>query len=285
MRKAWFFCFLLAGLLAGCVSKPSGGRPPRGLRDPRRDRPAAQPEPVRNQAHRPSPCADRSCCPTSRRQSDDALGRGYLRFQVERCPSWSRSPRRSRRCRSGSRIRVSWPPARRSRTTTVAGVLFRKTFPPGWIGLGVNGLDRSPPAHYVVFLHSPRGCLPLAEDSIVLGRAARPLAQARQPRPGVSAREVSRPFAAMPASLEGSSCSSRSTTGATPRCWRPGGSGRRRVPSGTLRTRSRSLMDPIPPTSWSGAGEPRRHRAGHCHPDRARLVSRQPRTMGTRIPT
>ena len=30
--------------------------------------------------------------------------------------------------------------------------LFRKTFESGWIGLGVNNLDRTPVAHYVVFV-------------------------------------------------------------------------------------------------------------------------------------
>jgi acid phosphatase type 7 len=35
--------------------------------------------------------------------------------------------------------------------------VFRRTFEPGWIGLGVNGLDRTPVAHYVVFVRpSPR---------------------------------------------------------------------------------------------------------------------------------
>ena len=35
--------------------------------------------------------------------------------------------------------------------------LFRKTFEPGWIGLGVNSLDRTPVAHYVVFVRPSDG--------------------------------------------------------------------------------------------------------------------------------
>ena len=35
-------------------------------------------------------------------------------------------------------------------------VVYRKAFERGWIGLGVNGLDRKPDAHYVVFVR-PRG--------------------------------------------------------------------------------------------------------------------------------
>jgi hypothetical protein len=32
--------------------------------------------------------------------------------------------------------------------------VYRKPFPAGWVGLGVNGLDRTPTAHYLVFVHS-----------------------------------------------------------------------------------------------------------------------------------
>ena len=39
---------------------------------------------------------------------------------------------------------------------------------PGWVGLGVNGLDRSPPAHYVVFLRSADGEPPLQSEDVKL---------------------------------------------------------------------------------------------------------------------
>jgi hypothetical protein len=44
---------------------------------------------------------------------------------------------------------------RLSKPLGVAGsdwAVFRKRYPAGWVGLGVNGLDRSPKAHYVVFV-------------------------------------------------------------------------------------------------------------------------------------
>ena len=83
-------------------------------------------------------------------------------------------------------------------------VLFRKEFPPGWIGLGVNGLDRSPRAHYVVFLRSASPRSPLSPDSITLGAASGDRWRKLTARPGVSAvQELSRPFAAIPAPLQG----------------------------------------------------------------------------------
>ena len=49
--------------------------------------------------------------------------------------------------------------------------LYRKAFPTGWVGLGVNGLDRSPRAHYAVFVRSdPPDRPPTALRGIDQGR-------------------------------------------------------------------------------------------------------------------
>lgn len=84
-----------------------------------------------------------------------ALGRGALRFRVDRPvdvevaapgpapPFWLDDLGFER---ADTPLRVDgadWP-------------LFRKRFPAGWVGLGVNGLDRSPRAHYLVFVRSDR---------------------------------------------------------------------------------------------------------------------------------
>jgi hypothetical protein len=84
-------------------------------------------------------------------------------------------------------------------------VTFRKSFPRGWIGLGVNGLDRTPPAHYVVFLRSASGDPQLGKGNVTLGpREAGDwtLVVAKQ---GISAaHDVYRPFAWLPPHLENS---------------------------------------------------------------------------------
>ena len=83
--------------------------------------------------------------------------------------------------------------------------LFRKSFPAGWIGLGVNGLDRRPPAHYVVFLRAPPGESPLTNNDLTFG-ANLPSAWSIEPvRPGISAAsDVCRPFSPLPDELAGS---------------------------------------------------------------------------------
>ncbi len=61
--------------------------------------------------------------------------------------------------------------------------LFKKTFAPGSIGLGVNGLDRTPPAHYAVFVrNADRRAADSPESLIVLDPESAPLeGQPRQP--------------------------------------------------------------------------------------------------------
>jgi len=83
--------------------------------------------------------------------------------------------------------------------------LFRKTFGPGLVGLGVNGLDRTPPAHYAVFV---RRADPLAADSgeslVGLDPRSAQSWKTTRARRGVSAAHDSyRPFATLPDSLLG----------------------------------------------------------------------------------
>ncbi len=82
--------------------------------------------------------------------------------------------------------------------------LFRKSYPAGWIGLGVNGLDRTSPAHYVVFLRAPPGQPSLTESTIALAENVRRKWSLVQARSEVSAAsDVCRPFASLPAELSG----------------------------------------------------------------------------------
>jgi acid phosphatase type 7 len=81
----------------------------------------------------------------------DALGRGYLRFRIDRAaevnlaaprsapPFWLAEQGFTRTALTLDDNETDW-------------VVYRKLFGPGWVGLGVNGLDRKPTAHYAVFL-------------------------------------------------------------------------------------------------------------------------------------
>ena len=77
-------------------------------------------------------------------------------------------PRRSaghRRCRraararsrSGSPTRVSQRPPSSLRIDGADWPIFRRAFPEGWVGLGVNALDWSASTHYVVFVRPAEG--------------------------------------------------------------------------------------------------------------------------------
>ncbi len=139
-------------------------------------------------------------------QERDVLGRGYLRFQTkvpvvveiaapsDTIPFWI----------GDQGFLPIGPPLT---NTDTRWSLFRKSFPAGWIGLGVNGLDRRPPAHYVVFLRAPPGQPPLTRGAVALGAnlpGGWSLVQVRA-RTGVSAAgDVSRPFATLPDDLDGS---------------------------------------------------------------------------------
>jgi hypothetical protein len=133
----------------------------------------------------------------------DILARGYLRFQsrvpliVEvaapesSVPFWVRD--------------LGFEPTGLSLVNEDARwTVFRKTQPAGWIGLGVNGLDRTPPAHFVVFLRAPKGQPSLGRSAIVLEDSAAAHWNLVQARAGTSAvREFARPFASLPGELDG----------------------------------------------------------------------------------
>ncbi len=89
-------------------------------------------------------------------QERDALGRGYLRFRVDRpvivdvaaregsLPFWLADQGFTK---TPSSLRIDgadWP-------------IFRKAFPEGWVGLGVNALDWRASTHYVVFVRPAEG--------------------------------------------------------------------------------------------------------------------------------
>lgn len=89
------------------------------------------------------------------RAERDALGRGYLRFRVDgpaivevaanpqSLPFWLADEKFARTSLSIGLLGERWP-------------LFRKFVDPGWVGLGVNSLDRTAAAHYLVFVRPTR---------------------------------------------------------------------------------------------------------------------------------
>ena len=83
--------------------------------------------------------------------------------------------------------------------------VFRKTFEAGWIGLGVNNLDRIPVAHYVVFVRPrARGNPSTCQPTVTLDPRHEAHWQTALAHPGVSAaRDSCRPFKAMPSELAG----------------------------------------------------------------------------------
>jgi acid phosphatase type 7 len=81
--------------------------------------------------------------------------------------------------------------------------VYRKAFERGWIGLGVNGLDRKPDAHYVVFVRNREGEKANLGQPIVSLDADRSVSwRLTTAHPGVSAaNDAHKPFATLPASL------------------------------------------------------------------------------------
>ena len=140
--------------------------------------------------------------------------------------------------------------------------LYRRTFDRGPIGLGVNGLDRSPPAHYVVFVRPLEGREAADERS---GRSSRwrtasGLVAEVVAGPGVSAAfDVSRPFAALPDELVGVGHAPAGPRRAT---LDAAGHGTGLEDACGLRsanrTRWRSSFGADPAGSWSGRGGRRR---------------------------
>jgi len=82
--------------------------------------------------------------------------------------------------------------------------VHRKTFPAGWVGLGVNGLDRSPRDHYVAFARRAVAGPPMDPSSIELVADPDSPWKVVVAREGVSAaHDVHRPIAGLPAELDG----------------------------------------------------------------------------------
>ena len=83
--------------------------------------------------------------------------------------------------------------------------LFRKSVGPGWVGLGVNGLDRTPPAHYVVFVRpAKRRAAGPGKIVVDLDTHSAHFWTIAIARAGVSAAHDShRPFLALPEELRG----------------------------------------------------------------------------------
>jgi hypothetical protein len=83
--------------------------------------------------------------------------------------------------------------------------VYRKEFESGWIGLGVNGLDRTPVAHYVVFVRRKAGRLAGAADTFLTLDATRsPSWRTARASPGVSAAsDAHKPFHELPTDLVG----------------------------------------------------------------------------------
>ncbi len=83
--------------------------------------------------------------------------------------------------------------------------IYRKRFPAGPVGLGVNGLDRTPRAHYVVFVRSD---IPLEPDRrpprVSFNPLSAPAWNLAYALPGASAaRDFHKPFKSFPAELAG----------------------------------------------------------------------------------
>ncbi len=150
-----------------------------------------------------------------------ALGSGYLRFRVDRpaivdvaapegsAPFWLadrgfRETERSLTNRDGR-----WK-------------VFRRSFDPGPIGLGVNGLDRTRPAHYVVFVRSAGAGQPV----VSLDEGAETWRMIVAEGSVSAARDLVRPFEAIPDDLVGAWMlqprhdARHSTTLVTGRAWK-----------------------------------------------------------------
>ncbi len=132
-----------------------------------------------------------------------ALGRGYLRLHVDRpvlldvavptgsIPFWLAD--RGFRATSGELLNPD-----------SAWRLYRRTFKQGCIELGVNGLDRTPVAHYVVFIR------PIGKDLAIGDRPVVTLDEGQErswrlaiARPGVSAAfDAWKPFETLPERAE-----------------------------------------------------------------------------------
>ena len=83
--------------------------------------------------------------------------------------------------------------------------VYRKSFSRGAIGLGVNGLDRTSLAHYVVFIRQKgQPGLPFRQSDLTLDARSSQSWNVTKSMPGLSAaHDVYRPFKALPVELAG----------------------------------------------------------------------------------
>jgi 3',5'-cyclic AMP phosphodiesterase CpdA len=233
MRKAWLGSFLLPALIAGCQSNSASNLPPdvsETLEAVGRRLSQSLSEAKLTDLATRGP----ALLAMLTRGERDALGRGLLGFHCRKAivveiaaptssiPFWI-----SDQGFAATGHSLENPDARWS--------LFRKSFAPGWVGLGVNGLDRSPPAHYVVFLRSADGQSPLRMEDVKLRDPDSGGWSIVPTRPDVSAaRDVNRPFREIPRELEGTLLLQpfhdrrHAALLATGRVWKT------RVPSGTV---------------------------------------------------
>ncbi len=143
------------------------------------------------------------------RSERQALGEGYCRFDVDRPvivdvaapadapPFWLADRGFVATGLSLSNDDATWQ-------------VYRRTFHRGSVGLGVNGLDLTPSAHYVVFvrpLAAKTKTTPAGDSGapgVRLATCCRPHWRVTIARPGTSAAlDVYRPFAEIPAELTG----------------------------------------------------------------------------------
>jgi predicted MPP superfamily phosphohydrolase len=156
-----------------------------------------------------------------------ALAHGYLRFNVDRpvvvdvaapvasVPFWIADQGFQLTGLALENVDTSWR-------------IYRKRFAPGVVGLGVNGLDRTALAHYVVFVrpepeHEPAPGPPL----VSFDHLSAPAWNLARAVPGASAaRDAYRPFKSIPPELAGSTLlqpshgNRHSTLLATGRVWK-----------------------------------------------------------------
>lgn len=133
----------------------------------------------------------------------EALGRNAVRFRVDSpaivavaCPS---------RSQPFWLVDQGFRPS--GRTIQVEGRswdIHERTFPAGWIGLGVNGLDRSAEDHYTAFVRTLEG-EPFSPEALELRPDPESSWHVLAAHEGVSAAsDQFRPIAALPSELSGS---------------------------------------------------------------------------------
>jgi acid phosphatase type 7 len=202
------------------------------------------------------------------RAERDALGRGYFRFRVDQpvlvtvaapvgsIPFWLTDQGFSR---TGHVLK----------TPDTEWAVFRKRFGPGWVGLGVNALDRRAEAHYAVLVRLAQG------GAVELQESDREHWRIVTAREGVSAASgVARPLRNLPAELIGATLLQpahdrrHSTCLATGRIWKTHVASRREPDQVTIAFGS----DPTGSLVWTWRTDPTvtktalRVKAAECTP-------------------